>query len=50
MKARESVYATIQYLDADTIRLIYNEDEEELEPFINVVRWFLKNQTETLKN
>lgn len=41
-KAREAVYETIAELDEETIRLIYDEDSEKLEPFMNVVKWYLK--------
>lgn len=41
-KAREAVYETITELDEETIRLIYDESKEKLEPFMNVVKWYLK--------
>ena len=42
-KAREAVYETIMELDETTIRLIYDENSDTLEPFFNVVKWYLKN-------
>lgn len=41
-KAREAVYKTILYMDEQTIQQAYNQDEEQLTPFINVIRWYLK--------
>lgn len=35
------MYETIAELDEETIRLIYDENKEKLEPFMNVVKWFL---------
>jgi uncharacterized protein (TIGR02646 family) len=42
-EAREAVYNTLAELDENAIRLIYSEDEEEFAPFMNVVKWYLKN-------
>lgn len=44
-KAREAVYETIMDLDEETIRLIYDEHSDSLEPFYNVVKWYLKHVT-----
>ena len=30
-------------LDEETIRIIYNESNEEMELFMNVVKWYLKH-------
>ncbi|MBE5965286.1 MAG: hypothetical protein E7252_10290 [Lachnospira sp.] len=43
-QAREAVYRTIMYMDKKDIELIYCDYENEsLQPFINVIRWYLKN-------
>ena len=42
-KAREAVYETIMQLDEETIRIIYDESNEQLVPFMNVVKWYLKH-------
>lgn len=42
-KAREAVYETIMELDEAAIRLIYDENSDKLEPFIDVVKWYLEN-------
>jgi uncharacterized protein (TIGR02646 family) len=43
-KAREAVYNTLAELDENTIKLIYSESEEVLTPFMNVIKWYLKNE------
>ena len=45
-QAREAIYNTIQELDEELIRLIYPEDGEKLPPFINVVKWYIKQNFE----
>ncbi len=41
-QAREAVYRTIMYMSKEDIKLIFcNEDDEKLQPFINVVKWYL---------
>ncbi|WP_405739190.1 hypothetical protein, partial [Anaerovibrio slackiae] len=41
-RAREAIYTTIQELDEETIRLIYQDDGDKLSPFINVVKWYIR--------
>ena len=41
-EARKAVYGILESLDTETIRLIYSEDNEQLEQFMNVVRWYIK--------
>lgn len=41
-KAREAVYKTLLDMDEQTIRLVYDDNEEQLPPFTNVIRWYLK--------
>lgn len=36
------MYGILESLDTETIRLIYSEDNEQLEQFMNVVRWYIK--------
>ena len=42
-QAREAVYNTIQDIDTKELHMIYPEDGEKLEPFMDVVKWFIKN-------
>lgn len=45
-QAREAVYRTIMYMSKEDIQIIYcDENEEKLQPFINVIKWYLKNVT-----
>lgn len=42
-KAREATYRQLLKLDTDMIKQIYlNDDGEELVPFVNVIRWYIK--------
>lgn len=44
-QAREAVYKTIFNWDRELIEQVFlNEDREELEPFTNVVKWYLKQK------
>ncbi len=45
-QAREAIYRTIQELDEELIRCIYPDDVEKLSPFINVVKWYIKQNFE----
>lgn len=45
-QAREAVYNTIQELDEEFIRIIYLDDGEKLPPFMNVVKWYIKQNFE----
>ena len=45
-QAREAIYRTIQELDEELIRCIYPDDVEKLSPFINVVKWYIKQYFE----
>lgn len=45
-QAREAIYRTIQDLDEELIRCIYPDDVEKLSPFINVVKWYIKQNFE----
>lgn len=43
-QAREAVYKTIMYMTKEDIKLTYcDEENEKSQPFINVVKWYLKN-------
>ena len=42
IEARKAVYGILESCDTDTIKLIYPENERKLEQFMNVVRWYLK--------
>lgn len=42
-EARKAVYRTISKLDKNTIEMIYCQDDKNLPPFYNVIRWVLKN-------
>lgn len=45
-QAREAVYKVLMDMDMETIKLVYlNEDEEMLQPFTNVIRWYLRKDT-----
>ncbi len=41
-EARKAVYGILESLDTNTIKLIYPENDMKLEQFMNVVRWYLK--------
>lgn len=45
-QAREAIYNTIQELDEESIRIIYPDDGEKLPPFVNVVKWYIKQNFE----
>ena len=42
-QAREAVFRTIMYMSKEDIELIYGGDEEKMQPFSNVIRWYLRN-------
>lgn len=42
-KARESIYNTIKDYDEETIRLLFPENEEKFQAFMNVAKWYIKN-------
>lgn len=42
-KARESVYKAIMYMEKEDIIQTYLCEQEELVPFINVVKWFVNS-------
>ncbi|MCI5602697.1 MAG: hypothetical protein SOV90_10065 [Lachnospiraceae bacterium] len=41
-EARKAVYKTIMNLDIETIELIYSKNNEQLPPYYNVIKWFIK--------
>lgn len=39
--ARKAVFKALQFLDKDTIQMIYmNEEEEEYQPYYDVIKWY----------
>lgn len=45
-QAREAVYSVLTDMDAKTIQLVYlNEEKDMLQPFINVIKWYLRKDT-----
>ena len=44
-EARKAVYQTLSKLDKSTIEMIYCQDDENLFPFYNVIKWVVKNST-----
>lgn len=45
-EARKAVFCILESCDIDTIKLIYPENDMKLEQFINVVRWYLKQNSD----
>lgn len=44
-QAREAVYNTIMEMDKETIQLCYlNESDGKLEPFVNVIKWYIRQE------
>lgn len=42
--ARKAVFKELQYLDKETIQMIYmEEDSEEYQPYYDVIKWYLKS-------
>lgn len=42
-KARSAVYKEMMYLNKDDIELIYMTADDELEPYMNVIKWYYKS-------
>lgn len=44
-EARKAVYRTLSKIDRSEIEMIYCQDDENLFPFYNVIKWVVKNST-----
>lgn len=44
-EARKAVYHTLSKLDKSAIEMIYCQDDENLSPFHNVIKWVVKNRS-----